>query len=86
MFLRRYMNSSDWEYEREWRLTYFTEAQLEGKNNLQVVPTPVAIYLGPRFDRNPEKYKARLQAIAAGKGIPLKSMQIHPTEYRVIEA
>lgn len=75
--------SRDWEYEKEWRLTFFTESQVQGKNGKQSMPTPNSIYLGPRFEDNPEELKARLRYIAAIKEIRLVPMKIHETEYKV---
>jgi len=78
--------SPDWAYEREWRLTFFTESQIKGKNNFVGVPPPSAIYLGPRFDLNPEDVKAEFHTIVKGKSIPLYSMVIHRSGYRIVRA
>jgi len=74
----------EWKYEQEWRLTFFTEGQLCGKNNRQSVPDPRAIYLGPRFEQNDQILKDQLAAYAAERKVPLVPTHIHKTDYRVV--
>ncbi len=75
--------STHWEYEKEWRLTYYLKHQLENGNKVKL-PIPKAIYLGPSFEKNASIYKHKLKELAARKGIQLIQMDIHETEYMII--
>jgi len=77
--------SPDWSYEKEWRLTFFTEDQIKGAGNFVSVPVPLAIYLGPRFDLNPEDFKSEFYEIIKEKDIPLYRMVVHRSEYRILQ-
>lgn len=76
--------SKVWEYEKEWRLTYFTKAQIEGKNNRLPVPTPKAIYLGLRFELNSEELKDEFWKIARDKNIPVFQMKEDDSHYILV--
>ena len=75
--------STHWEYEKEWRLTYYLERQLENGNKVQL-PIPKVIYLGPSFEKNAENYKTKLKELAVRKGIQLIQMVVHETEYMIV--
>lgn len=73
--------STKWEYEKEWRLTYFEPKRIEGKNNRLALPTPKAIYIGPKFEENEQIMKEDLIAIAKRKNIPIYRMLLDDYEY-----
>lgn len=75
--------SSDWQYEQEWRLTYFTESQIRDKNNRLPMPVPKAIYLGPNFNDNESGLKERLLSITRTKNISLYEMRLHSVDYKL---
>lgn len=76
--------SKIWEYEKEWRLTYFTKAQIEGKNNRLNVPIPKAIYIGSRFESNPDEMKSRFWQLVKLKSIPVFQMKEDEKKYSLI--
>jgi hypothetical protein len=76
--------SKDWSYEKEWRLTYFTETQLEKWKQKVTVPIPKAIYLGTRFELNEKDVRLQLEEITNSMKIPIYKMNKHQSEYRLV--
>lgn len=77
------IKSEDWKYEQEWRLTIFKQAD-EFPNKVNA-PTPIAIYLGTRFDENKKELKDKLFLYAEQNNIPIKRMIKHPNKFELIE-
>ena len=75
--------SSEWEYEKEWRIVALPNHQIN--NNCIEAPIPKAIYLGTRFNLNSSFKQKQLLRIAKSKNIPVFQMKIHPHEYKIIE-
>lgn len=73
----------EWQYESEWRLTYFTESQI-AKGNRLTVPTATKIYLGPSFHKNNAKDQERLFEITSDKKIQIVQMSTHENEYKLV--
>ncbi|WEK17888.1 MAG: DUF2971 domain-containing protein [Candidatus Pedobacter colombiensis] len=77
------IKSKDWEYEAEWRYTYFRQ----GPEFLNKIPigNPIAVYLGTRFDLNSTELKDQLFHYLENRKIPFFHMKRHPLEYRLIK-
>jgi len=75
--------SLDWQYEKEWRLT-FPAGEDDQNNRYFRVPKPVGIFLGARFDDNELSLKNKLHQVAELLEIPIYKMKIHDSEYRII--
>ncbi len=82
-FIATMTKSKDWQYEQEWRFILYGKTNVELVNNRLNVPTPIAIYLGPRFYLNPEDKKQRLLKVAQHKKIPTYNMTNHNREYKL---
>lgn len=78
------IKAKDWQYEKEWRLTFPTFDE-NPNNGYYSVSKPVAIFLGARFDDNSESNKKTLFAIAKEKDIPIYKMDIHSSEFKIVE-
>lgn len=76
------IKSKDWEYEQEWRVTIFKQAD-EFPQKLRA-PTPKAIYIGTRFDLNAESLKREFWGVVQAKNIPVYKMTKHHQEFSLI--
>jgi hypothetical protein len=76
--------AEDWNYEKEWRLTFFTKKQIDKNENHANVPIPKAIYLGARFHLNSNLEKTELEQIAKERNIPVYNMEKHQSEYKIV--
>jgi hypothetical protein len=77
------IKSTEWEYEKEWRLTIFRQ-----KGNFPqkiAVPKPKAIYLGTRFKLNENSLKNKLLEICISRKIPIYQMIKSQQEFKLIE-
>lgn len=74
----------DWQYEKEWRLTFPAEDE-NPDNGHYNVPNPKAIFLGARFSDNDEKDKQALMSIAKKRNTPIYQMNIHNAEFKIIQ-
>ena len=76
--------SKDWQYEKEWRLVF---SPLEGTEQYGHFKVSVAkaIYLGVRFNENKEEDIRALQSISEQYEIPLIKMQVHKTDYKIVQ-
>lgn len=73
------IKGTDWQYEREWRLTIPLGKQSEPYFIVKT-PKPVAIYLGLRISNENQE---RLIKIAKSKGIPVYKMLLPKTSFKV---
>lgn len=73
------IKGTDWQYEREWRLTIPLGKQSEPYFIVKT-PKPVAIYLGLRISIENQE---RLIKIAKSKGIPVYKMGLPKTSFKV---
>ncbi|HWZ21683.1 MAG TPA: DUF2971 domain-containing protein, partial [Cytophagaceae bacterium] len=75
--------AEDWQYEKEWRLTF---PIFDGNpNGFYKIGNPVAIYLGARFEENLLQHKETLLKIARKENIPIYKMDMHNSEFRIIQ-
>ena len=74
--------STEWSYEKEWRLVYWYENQ-PSSQVLNVIQ-PTCVYLGAKI---PREHKLHIAKICQKKGIMLKQMELktHEFKLRVVE-
>ncbi|MCC2666316.1 MAG: hypothetical protein K0S63_232 [Gammaproteobacteria bacterium] len=74
--------SSQWEYEKEWRIVdahgFLGEENAKGRN--LSVPTPTAIYLGAKIS---QEDKSELKKIATDKKIPVYKTKLSPHKLQI---
>ncbi|MUK31923.1 DUF2971 domain-containing protein [Aliivibrio fischeri] len=80
MQLPTLMKSSEWKYEREWRL--IAPFNIMAANNTFKTPVPIRVYLGARIDSNDE---IKIRNICDRKGIKVVKVRISPDEFRLTE-
>ncbi|KGB92022.1 DUF2971 domain-containing protein [Burkholderia cepacia] len=72
------IKSTDWEYEREWRLI-FSNGVMKSEQAYDM-PTPTAVYLGSHIS---QKDQDDILNICKEKGIPVKKMKHSPSVFRM---
>jgi hypothetical protein len=74
--------SPEWSYETEWRVTGFPDKKGVTPETIKV-PSPTAIYLGIRFDKNPQNVQDRILNLTKRRGIPVYEMVQAPGSNRI---
>jgi len=77
--------SVEWEYEKEWRINFFSKTLYPDKLNNVSVPKPKSIYLGARFDKNNNSLKEEFYRIIEKSKIPVKPLTLDYFEYQLLE-
>jgi len=75
----------DWSYEKEWRLLFPKEDSKIIEGSYCKVAIPTAIYLGSKFSEN-NAWCSELFKVSNILKIPLIKMQMHPSEFRIIQS
>jgi len=75
----------DWSYEKEWRFLFPKEDSKIVEGNYCKVAIPTAIYLGSKF-REDNVWCNELFKVSSLLKIPLIKMQMHPSEFKIIQS